>query len=104
MRELRNQVKEIALEGRPRVSSFENIKHEAFLHFQYLYSAESISMDHAHNFPRIILSVILPFSNLNIVKEINEDEVLEAIWSLDPDKALDLMALNMLLSFLREFD
>lgn len=57
-RELKIWVKETTLEGRPRLTSFEYIKMEAFNYFHPLYNVDQIPLDKIDKLLQVIPKVI----------------------------------------------
>lgn len=86
-RESWNRVKWIAPEGRPRVSSFEDIKTKAYTYYKTLYNADQIPFEQVNEFLWVILNVITPSSNQKLIADIKEDEAKEENWLLDLEKA-----------------
>lgn len=76
-RESWNRFKWIAPEGRPRVSSFEDIKTEAYTYYKTLYNADQIPFEQVNEFLRVILNSITPSSNKKRIADIKEDEAKE---------------------------
>jgi hypothetical protein len=88
-RRKKNTVTSITSSTGQQIDSFEQVKAEAYRHFNNLYqqpieeatNTEAIGM--LANIPEIVSEP----ENNQLVQEISEEEIAKAIWSLDPDKA-----------------
>lgn len=81
-------MREITLEGKPPIPKLLEIKEESFKYFQDLYSSKGIlNNGKAKEFLSSSLSNITEEENQYLMQEIAEEEVIDAIWSLDLDKA-----------------
>lgn len=85
-----NRVRKIDLKWKPKITNFLNIKQESFNHFQALYSKDKdLKMDKSREFLSCIMLKVSNTDNQPFIKEINEFEVINVIWDLDPNNLLD---------------
>lgn len=89
VRENKNRVYEINSRLGEKLSSFQEIKDEAFLIFNMLYLEDGV-LDNRKldRFLEVVPTVIESEQNEAMTKKIEEDEVTGTIWDLEPDKAL----------------
>lgn len=85
IRRARNQIDKIQVDGQ-EIKGAEELKKEAHNHFKNLLGANEGTTDH-DNFLQHTPKNISNGQNAEIMKEISEEEVKAAIWSLHPDKA-----------------
>ena len=84
----RNHISEISIEEGGIIKGHAHLKQVARSHFQLLFqedelSNEEVSADFLVNIP----SVVSTEDKENLLKPFSEQEVLDIIWAMDPDKA-----------------
>jgi hypothetical protein len=88
-RRKKNTVTSITSSTGQQLDSFDQVKEEAFHHFNNLYqqpieeATNADVIDMLSNIP----SIVSEHENNQLVKDITEEEIIKAVWSLDPDKA-----------------
>lgn len=88
IRRPRNQIEKIQVEGQ-EIRGIEEIKKEAHNHYKNLLSASHQQVD-SEEFLQQIKKKISEQQNRDLDKEVTEEEIREAVWSLHPEKALGL--------------
>jgi hypothetical protein len=89
-KEAKNTVQEIQMRAGLVLDNFDHTKEAATQHFGYLYTQERIEGE--ENSEQVIVenitTCITEEENNFIIREINEEEIYQALWGLDQDKDL----------------
>jgi hypothetical protein len=88
-RVLRNNVKEISLDDGIGIIDFQELKNATRTYFVNLFTEQDrvdpyVSIAMLENIPEVVLAA----NNTNLMKPIEEREIMDAIWNLEHDKAL----------------
>jgi hypothetical protein len=88
-RRKKNTVTSITSNTGQQLDTFDQVKEEAFHHFNNLYQQPSSEETNADVLDMLanIPSVVSEHENNQLVKDITEEEIAKAVWSMDPDKA-----------------
>jgi hypothetical protein len=85
----KNTITSITSNTGKQLDTFDQVKEEAFHHFNNLYQqpiGEETNVDVIDMFSNIP-SVVSEHENNQLFKDIIEEEIVKAFWSLDPDKS-----------------
>ena len=86
-----NHISEIYSQSGELVKGNSKIKHMAEIHFQNLYKEDGPSdPDLTSDFLANIPSLVSQEENNELMKPFMEEEIIDIIWSMEPDKALGL--------------
>ena len=85
---IKNRINEIKHQDGEITTNVEKIRRAANRHYKNLYSQEEeINIAVEEEMLKVIPTLITEQDNNLLLKRIKDSEILEAIWSLDPDKA-----------------
>jgi hypothetical protein len=92
-RRKKNTVTSIISNTGQQLDTFDQVKDEAFHHFNNLYQQPSSEGTNADTLDMLanIPSIVSEHENNQLIKDITEEEIAKAVWGMDLTKLLDLM-------------
>ena len=76
------------MDDRVKINNFPEIKVESYQHFKNLYTKDKVLVQEVESYLQHVPMLLVKEDNDILRKKIVEEEVVQAIWDLDPDKAL----------------
>lgn len=89
---MKNHIAEIIESDRKEIRGLEKLKREVYQHFKILLSVD-LEKSSIENFTRHIPNKVTTEENEEIMKDIEEEELRNVIWSFQPDRCQGQMSL-----------